>query len=102
MHTLLDPPECKVRLLPKELDGHAKVECKASSSPPVTSFKWLANNQTVRDVDAEDQDSLDQRSVLLIRESSIESLVCSAKNMMGSTTCILQAHQMQGKFLSSS
>jgi hypothetical protein len=57
----------------------------------------MTNNQTVMEVDAEDQDSLDQRSVLLIRESSIESLVCSAKNMMGSTTCILQAHQMQGK-----
>lgn len=97
MIIVLDPPECKVRLLPKEKDGHAKVECQASSSPPVTSFKWLRNNQTVMDVDAEDQNSLDQKSILLIRESSVESLVCNAKNMMGSTTCILQAHQMQGK-----
>lgn len=56
----------------------------------------MKNNETVFSVDAEDQESLEQAAVLLVRETNIESYTCVAHNMMGSSTCALHTRQLEG------
>lgn len=88
-----DPPECKVRLLPKEKNGHTKIECQAIASPPVTSYTWTKDNVTVTTHELQEGKS---GSILILYDGSIESYTCVTSNMMGVATCKLEAHQIQG------
>lgn len=93
-----DPPVCQLRLLPKDRNGFIKAECRASSNPAVSSFKWIRDNETL--LSLEDGERLSEDGALLtIPDSNLESYACIASNIMGSSTCRLQAHQIQGNAL---
>ena len=92
-------------MLPKEKNGHTKIQCESIASPPVTSYVWKKNNETITShlmddentVTTDDGKSNTAGSVLIIYDGTIESYTCVTSNMMGVATCKLQAHQIEGK-----
>ena len=93
-------PVCRVRLLPKDRNGYIKAECLAVASPRVSSYKWLRDNQTsLLSLEDERSSSSDVSILTIPVDATLESYACVASNIIGSSTCRLQAHQIQGNAL---
>lgn len=94
------PPECEMRLLPKEMDGLSRIQCTATSNPPVLTFNWSKNNKSIKSENVIQQQKSTTSSILLLENGGVldlESYSCTATNMMGtSNPCKLEALTTRG------
>ena len=89
-----------MRLLPKEMDGLSRIQCTATSNPPVLTFNWSKNNKSIKSENVIQQQKSTTSSILLLENGGVldlESYSCTATNMMGtSNPCKLEALTTRG------